>query len=542
MPEFEVQTLILRFRDLATAAGETIRQHREKIEEGDYTWWGWWSKLGETVPEAVFRQLDRKARTEVLDLYLLDTGRAQLFQARCTEIKWETSLEVFPAPEEGRHTPDYYEGRSCLAWFRLSDIQPASNPEETLRTLSYVRVDSFFGGAESRYTPFYDKQVFSIAELIPQNRTIWFVRDVRNGDPVHEVSLFDARRVEPHDFPPLIRQANSRNLLWLSDLHFSTDDHHGFPIESTAGRKSVGASLQQSLKEDLGNPGLAGCIVSGDLTWRADPEEYRQVRRLLEEMQEWARLDSYDLMICPGNHDLAFSQDPAEKGNLVDDRLTEHARGAYSQFYREIFFREPNLSLSSGRKFLLGGALPVEIVCLNSSRLEQTRGLFQGHGFLGDDQLSDAADQMGWNPGSDGPTAFRIVVVHHHLLPVTYREEPAHGRSYSVLLDSEALARWIVKHRVRLVLHGHMHQPFRVKVSHPVDLADPETKDWHTFHVVALGSTGVERGHLGTIGKNTFGLLRFEKDHLRIEVHTLDPADRSQPHWALDIPYREKRD
>ena len=105
MPESETQTLILRFRDLATAAGETIQQHRPP--EGGYTWWGWWSKLGETVPEAVFRQLNKKARSEGLDLFLLDTGRAQLFQARCTEIKWETSLEPFPAPEEGHHTPDY---------------------------------------------------------------------------------------------------------------------------------------------------------------------------------------------------------------------------------------------------------------------------------------------------------------------------------------------------------------------------------------------------------------------------------------------------
>jgi 3',5'-cyclic AMP phosphodiesterase CpdA len=541
MPETEVRSLILRFRDLSTLPGETLQQHRQISLEKGHVWWGWWSKLGETVPEEVFRQLNRQAaRPEGLDIFLLDTGSAHLFQARCAAIQWETSLEPFTAPEEGRLTPSYYQSRRYLAWFKLSEIRPEPLPEETLRRFSYVRVDDFFGGSESRYLPFYGKRLYSIAELIPQNRTIWFIRNTRPEDPIHEISLFDARRIEPRDFPPLVRQTSSRNLLWVSDLHFSIDNHHGFPVDSTPARKSVSASLRQSLEEDLSIQNLAGCIVSGDLTWKSAAEEYQQVRSFLDELQGWSQLDRYDLLVCPGNHDLPFSADPADKAGPVDvDIASETARAAYSRFYRETFFKEPNSFLSSGRKFLLGGALPVEIVCLNSSLLEQQKGLFQGHGFLGDEQLADAATQMGWRVETDGPVAFRIAVLHHHLLPVTYREEPRKGQIYSVVLDAEALARWIVKHRVRLVLHGHMHQPFCARVARPVDLAEPSS-GWHAFHVIGLGSTGVERGHLGTVGKNVFGLLRFERDHLKVGMHTIDPGDRSQLLWELDIPYQEE--
>ena len=79
-----------------------------------------------------------------------------------------------------------------------------------------------------------------------------------------------------------------------------------------------------------------------------------------------------------------------------------------------------------GRRFLLGGAVPVEIVCLNSSLLGQEPGVFQGHGFIGEDQLRHAAREVGWEANRDSgdadlPRAVRIAVVHHHLLPVIYR-------------------------------------------------------------------------------------------------------------------------
>lgn len=36
------ETVILRFRDLVTAEGETIKKHIAVIEDCDYVWWGWW--------------------------------------------------------------------------------------------------------------------------------------------------------------------------------------------------------------------------------------------------------------------------------------------------------------------------------------------------------------------------------------------------------------------------------------------------------------------------------------------------------------------
>lgn len=540
MPSGEavVKTVILRFRDLVTRKGETIALHREVIEKREFVWWGWWNKAGERIPDEVFRRL-KQATPPGLPLLLVDSGRHQVFRAVCTDILWSATQEAVPSPRK-QATPAYYKDQLYRAWFKFSEISPDSLDESILQSYTYVRVDSFFEGGASRYLPFYDKRIYSLDELIQQNRTMWFVRDAVPSDPIHEISLLDRSRIEPGDFPRDFRVSASTNLLWVSDLHYSMDGHHGFPVNPTVSQDSVGSAIEKCLRaESLVN--LAGVIVSGDLTWRADPREYDAAISFFEWQRKWAGLSNYDFVVCPGNHDLEFTTDPSRK-DLPVSETSDVTRRAYVEFYRRLFFKPPNQFLSSGRKFLVGNAFPVEIVCLNSSLLQQQKKLFQGHGFLGEGQLEDAGEQMGWNAQSTGPRTFRIVVLHHHLMPVTFREEPTTGQPYSVVLDAEALVRWLVRHRVALVLHGHMHQPFAARVERPVDPAKPEPlSSWHRFHVVGLGSTGV-KGHLGEVGRNTFGVLRFTPTHLDLRLYAIAPNSPAQALWSLHIPYAERQD
>ena len=119
----------------------------------------------------------------------------------------------------------------------------------------------------------------------------------------------------------------------------------------------------------------------------------------------------------------------------------------------------------------------VDIVALNSSLLQQhpnfqvdesgnvTSPLFQGQGFLGADQLDVAAREFRWDTSAFSPLrALRVVVLHHHIVPVTEAEVAVAGGNYSMVLDAERLTRWLVRHRVNLVLHGHQHQPFSVAI------------------------------------------------------------------------------
>jgi hypothetical protein len=41
VPPENVEKMILRFRDLGIARGETIQQHRAILRDRGFVWWGW---------------------------------------------------------------------------------------------------------------------------------------------------------------------------------------------------------------------------------------------------------------------------------------------------------------------------------------------------------------------------------------------------------------------------------------------------------------------------------------------------------------------
>jgi hypothetical protein len=530
-----VETLILRFRDLVTQKGGTIKKHKKICDETGSVWWGWWSKVGETIPAETFGALLKKARSDKkLVVYLLDSGQRKIFQAQCIDIHWQNDLSVCITPDKQK-TPKYYEDQEYLAWFNFSDIPGEPCEESILNNFSYFRVDNFFENRSSKYNSFYNKRIYSIDELIQQDRSIWFVRNAKAEDPSYEIKLLDPRKIKPAPFVEEYIQNPSQHLLWVSDLHYSnSDDHYGFPVDKGDEiKENIELRIEDSLKRN-GINDIGGVIISGDITWKAAKEEFDLANSLISWASSWGKLENYQFTICPGNHDIAFSDDSSVKGAKITKAPCE-ARAGFEDFYETLFYMKPNEYISSGRRFLLGKAVPVEIVCLNSSYLTQHEDLFQGHGFLGRKQLDDAAAQMGWKINVE-PMVFRIVVLHHHLLPVTFREIPEAGRQYSVILDAEALSRWIVEYRIRLVLHGHMHQPFQSRVSKPIDIKNPE-RGWFEYYVLGMGSTAAAQKHLGEIGHNTIGVLKFGKHKVEVIYYTIHPSNPPQKHYSVEIPY-----
>jgi 3',5'-cyclic AMP phosphodiesterase CpdA len=227
----------------------------------------------------------------------------------------------------------------------------------------------------------------------------------------------------------------------------------------------LASALERDLKT-LEATSLAGVLVTGDLTWRASEEESELVREFLRGVQSWSKLTDYQIVLCPGNHDVRFSDDPGDLEKEVTVAPDE-ARASYEHLYEDLYNLVPNEFISLGRRFLLSRTFSVEVASINSSLLEQSPGAFQGDGFVGDPQLNDVAAQFGWEEGDRGPRPYGMVMLHHHVVPVTYREIPEKGRSYSVVLDAGALTRWAARYRIDLILHGHMHQPSAARLDVP---------------------------------------------------------------------------
>jgi 3',5'-cyclic AMP phosphodiesterase CpdA len=189
----------------------------------------------------------------------------------------------------------------------------------------------------------------------------------------------------------------STRILHLSDLHTGTREDT--PIEAAI------ANL-------LGRIDVELIVASGDLTHRGRREQHERAAAFL-------RGFGRPLLAIPGNHDIPY-------------RVPQRFSSTFAEFERlwgttEPVYRSPTL----------------HVVGLNSVRWwrQQSGGVRQS-------QLDEAARRLAEAP--DG--AFRVAVLHHHLIgaPWRSRKKPVARRNHVLgsLVDAGA----------ELVLAGHIHQ------------------------------------------------------------------------------------
>jgi 3',5'-cyclic AMP phosphodiesterase CpdA len=536
MPDFS--SIILRFRDLATPAGTTtIREHKRIISDKGYVWWGWWHKEGEIVSENAFRNILRiSKKSGRYEIFLFDTGKYRFHRAFLVDIRWDNTLTPIPTPER-EATPNYYGDAHYLAWFKLSNIEDSALPETELQNWSYVRTDEFFETKKSIFDAFYDKQLTTFKELRYQDRTIWFIRQKKSKDRAHEIHVYDRSKTAPSNFSDQVDQLHTPTLLWVSDPHFSKDNHD-FPRDPGQSRANLSETIRRDL-EHLGIKSVGGLLISGDLTWRGAREEFEWATRFINDIQSWAKLTASHVLVCPGNHDLAFSDKPWIKGTPAT--ITDDASAAeYRRFYEQLYEVKPTNDLACGRRFWVPDGKMVDVASLNSSALQQVVGAFQGQGFLGAPQLTEASDAMKWSRDRSRAKAFRICVLHHHVVPILHREHPEIGTTASVVYDAGAFMRWLIENEIDLVLHGHMHLPSLVKESRALDY--PKQEKWHEITVAALGSTGVTANHRPN-QPNSYGLIEFTREGVKLNVRKIS-ADDAIPHdqrivYSVILKYKQ---
>jgi len=402
--------MILRFRDLITQEGGTIEAHRALIQRYGYVWWGWWAMPEESIPRNTFAAFGDEINSRgELTAYLLDSGLKRLYTVRISQIDYPQTNEPMPTPDPEK-TPRYYIDNTCKAWFKILSIQDCK--PVTLRELTYDDVKEFMNDPTS--DAFEDKRIFSVDELLGRvHRTIFFVKQYEVGHKDYEVKLTSGRR------PILFRTEptfiGSSYIIHLSDLHFGKQS---FPSNDNSPPAKSLASLLISDLENFGRGPPAAVIISGDLTWFGHDEEFQEAQKFILKLRSAFNLDlSYQLVVVPGNHDIQWSP---QSGDYDPKRQVEYstdiAQRNYKQFFAKVLEIAPNAYLSMGRRFVLSNYVSVDIIGLNSTRLESRH--HAGFGFVGKDQIDDAFRQMKWVPGS-AKTTYRVAVMHHHVVPVS---------------------------------------------------------------------------------------------------------------------------
>ncbi|MPU10970.1 metallophosphoesterase family protein [Escherichia coli] len=529
------ETYIFRFRDLGKSEGFTIEQHNNIARQEGNVWWGWWAKSGERFPSLELKNAAEKNK----QIYFFDSGRLKFYTAvlkdTCSSALGDIKKQ---SPKDGRRTPAYYNENELLGWLNVSDIIEI-DACDILKKFTYIPLDALFAGNKDLDEQLFNKIVFSSAELKKQDRTIWKIRPANDKDLQHE-SL--ASHYVPYNFSRKYSQKKGEFIIWLSDIHFDGGNgKHAFPTQDNDQLKCLSSRVVELAGKYNNGSKCAGLAISGDLTWQSQKEGFEQALNFIKDVSSSLSLTTDDIIICPGNHDVGLvSKDEYFKivGKPVTDKpwkiLAENYHSEsklnYIKFYRDFFQREPEENLSQGRKFLLGGHKVVEIAALNSCVLQQVKDSFLGMGFVGEQQLSDVAKSMGWMNDSGGDIlkkkgVIRIAMLHHHLTSINEVEDAYLDSRYSVTLDAERLLRWVVRHKVDYILHGHMHRSSFITITKKLSPLEPVTDSnpEHTFQIVSLGSSGVVSSELPSQDCANYAcVLDFSGEKLTFNFFKLD--------------------
>lgn len=395
-----------------------------------------------------------------------------------------------------------------------------------MRNYSYVNVDSLFSEGEVNYTCFDNKQIYSIEELIQQERTVWFVRESKDTDSQNEIVLLNSDYVQPNNFSKKYFQSHGSSLLWLSDLHLADSD---FSVDNDETTKSLFEHIQGCLSNAQDE--IGGLIITGDITSTAEKNGFEKATKLIDDLSRNYVFTNENIAICPGNHDFKFSPkdlDVDEKPKAVAKRYTK----AYSNFYKSVYNISPNEYYCCGKKILLSSGHVVEIVALNSIYLQQHQN-FNGHGYLSEKQLNFVETEMGWN-NKKARNVIRIVMMHHHYLPVCYTEAIDVKRASSVVYDADRLMNWMIKHDVKVLLHGHKHKSIVAQVTYPNTSFSNENNETQMKKISVIGMGGTGCKHT----QNLFGTLGFDDNKLYIKFYQIysDESFEDSEYQTIVLP------
>jgi 3',5'-cyclic AMP phosphodiesterase CpdA len=240
-----------------------------------------------------------------------------------------------------------------------------------------------------------------------------------------------------------------RTIAHLSDLHFGAHD----PVIVEA----LIATLTQVAPDVV--------VVSGDLTQRARPAQFRAANAFLQRIE--AR--SCPVVLVPGNHDIP---------------LYDVARRFLSPL------RRWRRHVANGRRECCFDG-DVAIVGLNTAR-----SLTFKDGRLSLGQITGLTQSF----ARASPQAMRILVTHHPLVPLKgdARERPQSGVGRASLALTAIRAA-----RVRILLAGHMHH---AGVEHgPPDIARPSTDPRILVVQAGTATSWRRRG-----APNSFNLLHID--------------------------------
>ncbi len=497
--------LLLRYRDIMPSIN-TIDEHNAVVKERGRVLWGWWKKGSEQMPDPYLSELaeEMERNSSKSKVFIIDSGTSELYEAELYKIYYDFGgAKGFPDQQE--LCPAYYVDEPLPAWFELGEIRKVTKGFQELSQYVFSKSNRCLPNSSSCLSEREIGQVVSDVDFLEKNISLWFINRIEDFGLQNDLyALNISNGVWP---------TNGKYILHLSDIHFGAN--HGFK-NPLGGKQDLVAKqeLCDVILEDLKSQGIfaagiAAVIISGDLTWRADPHEFSNALKFLEKLKNYFGLSNKQIMVVPGNHDIEWID---ENGNI-----DSNAELNYHNFYQLFYNVVPEKSFMRMGKFRINGKV-IGIIGVNSCRMESMSNA--GYGYVGSEQLNKIQQYLSNNQDID----MAFAVCHHHLLPVNYLEEiRADDKRISMMLDAELVIRTLIANNVKVVLHGHQHQPYYSQIIRTVpeyiDKSGKKRSLKGKLSVVGGGSCGVKQSEINVIGRNTYNLLYFSEDN-KLKIKT----------------------
>jgi 3',5'-cyclic AMP phosphodiesterase CpdA len=267
-----------------------------------------------------------------------------------------------------------------------------------------------------------------------------------------------------------------RRILHISDVHFGPPHLRGLSDGIIA--------MVEARRPNL-------VVVSGDLTQRAKPEQFRQARAFVDSLPA-------PTITVPGNHDVPLWR-VWERVFDPYGAYRKHFDGELEPLYEDDELFVVGLNTAHGWTFT-GGRI-------RATRLEQVAKLFE----------------------RTPERLFKVVVAHHHLIP-----PPRFGTQRVSWNAAEAVDLFSTA-GVDLILSGHQHQAFIANTEEFYPKGRPPVVILHS------GTTTSNRGRGSEKDKNTCYWLEVDSQLIRVSLLLWEAsAERFAEHSRHFYPRQER--
>jgi len=472
-------TIAIRFRD-TTDGIDTISAHQKIIDDKGAVWWGWWKKDFE---EAHLDYLEASASQS--DLYIVDRSTSRMFLATSSQrlISPSNTPDLSLIPEYYQHSAG-----NVFGWFLLSSIE---------ETAYDIRIANRFG----------DGTIVILDAAVKKSALI---SQVKKKEKTQKSSL-----------------------VILSDLHFGEDYEFLLQGETQqiGGQKNT---LTACLVEDLKRLGLdndiGAILVTGDFTSNGDWSD-AVIGNIVSEMtalREGLGVEKNALFALPGNHDVVrYAEtetiDPAKMA--VEKQVTFKHERDFRIFLNELLDRDVKDPLDRVEVVPFKQA-DLRIAVLNSCRILATK--WTEYGYVGPTGCSVIE---GLAENKVDRKTYRMIAVHHHLLPVNHVETPSQ-KGVSLSLDATKILETAQKAGVQIAIHGHQHMPHIARYQSVPLMGGKETP---AITIVSNGSSGVSSKRRPGEERNTYCILTFTGEAVHLKMRELR-SDMKEGNSLYDAP------